>query len=184
MPYCSTLNFRDRFGGHNLLRLLLIIILLVIVLVILMIVLGIIHRFSSSQGANDGRPLRWNDKPETTNDLLLLKNLIEKNELATAVQYNIPATFLVMNDGAFGNVKRILKEDYGNRVIAANLTNPDFVKLAESFGMPGRKAASPAELRKALRESIAEPGPALVEYAAPEFPSPWPLHFRPKVRGK
>lgn len=104
-------------------------------------------------------------------------------ELATAVQYNIPATFLVMNDGAFGNVKRILREDYGDRVIAANLTNPDFVKLAESFGMPGRQAATPAELRTALRESIAEPGPALVEYAAPEFPSPWPLHFRPKVRG-
>ena len=105
-------------------------------------------------------------------------------ELATAVQYNIPATFLVMNDGAFGNVKRILKEDYGNRVIAANLTNPDFVKLAESFGMPGRKAASPNELRIALKESIAAPGPALVEYAAPEFPSPWPLHFRQKVRGE
>jgi len=104
-------------------------------------------------------------------------------ELATAVQYNIPATFLVMNDGAFGNVKRILKEDYGNRVIAANLTNPDFVKLAESFGMPGRKAATAKELQLALRESIAEPGPALVEYAAPEFPSPWPLHFRQKVRG-
>jgi acetolactate synthase-1/2/3 large subunit len=104
-------------------------------------------------------------------------------ELATAVQYNIPATFLVMNDGAFGNVKRILTEDYGNRVIAAHLTNPDFVKLAESFGIPGRKAATPATLRTALRESISEAGPALVEYAAPEFPSPWPLHFRKKVRG-
>lgn len=104
-------------------------------------------------------------------------------ELATAMQYNIPATFLVMNDGAFGNVKRILRDDYGDRVIAANLTNPDFVKLAESFGMPARRAATPAALRTALRESIAEPGPTLVEYAAPEFPSPWPLHFRNKVRG-
>jgi acetolactate synthase-1/2/3 large subunit len=104
-------------------------------------------------------------------------------ELATAVQYNIPATFLVMNDSAFGNVKRILKEDYGDRVIAANLTNPDFVKLAESFGMPGRRAATPQELRTALKESIAEAGPTLVEYVAPEFPSPWPLHFRKKVRG-
>lgn len=104
-------------------------------------------------------------------------------ELATAVQYNIPVTFLVMNDHAFGNVKRILEENYGNRVIAAELTNPDFVKLAESFGMPGRKAATPDELATALRDSIAAPGPALVEYAAPEFPSPWPLHFRKKVRG-
>jgi len=104
-------------------------------------------------------------------------------ELATAVQYNIPATFLVMNDGAFGNVKRILREDYDDRVICADLQNPDFVKLAESFGMPGRKASSAEELRTALQESIAESGPALVEYSAPEFPSPWPLHFRQKVRG-
>lgn len=104
-------------------------------------------------------------------------------ELITAVQYNIPATFLVMNDGAFGNVKRILTEDYGDRAICADLRNPDFVKLAESFGMPGRRADSAATLRVALKESIAEPGPTLVEYAAPQFPSPWPLHFRAKVRG-
>ena len=104
-------------------------------------------------------------------------------ELITAVQYNIPATFLVMNDGAFGNVKRILTEDYGDRAICADLKNPDFVKLAESFGMPGRRANSAAGLRTAIQESIAEPGPALIEYQAPTFPSPWPLHFRDKVRG-
>ena len=104
-------------------------------------------------------------------------------ELITAVQYNIPTTFLVMNDNAYGNVKRILTEDYGNRAICADLSNPDFIKLAESFGMPGRRADSPETLRTALAESIAESGPTLIEYAAPEFPSPWPLHFRAKVRG-
>jgi acetolactate synthase-1/2/3 large subunit len=104
-------------------------------------------------------------------------------ELITAVQYNIPATFLVMNDGAYGNVKRILTENYDNRAICADLQNPDFVKLAESFGMPGRRASDAAGLRTALNESIKAPGPALVEYQAPEFPSPWPLHFRDKVRG-
>jgi acetolactate synthase-1/2/3 large subunit len=104
-------------------------------------------------------------------------------ELITAVQYNIPVTFMVMNDGAYGNVKRILTEDYGDRAICADLQNPDFIKLAESFGMPGRRVDSPSTLRTALKESIAESGPTLVEYTAPEFPSPWPLHFRPQVRG-
>jgi acetolactate synthase-1/2/3 large subunit len=88
-----------------------------------------------------------------------------------------------MNDNAFGNVKRILREDYDGRVICADLKNPDFVGLAESFGMPGRRASTVGELRAALKESIAESGPTLVEYRAPEFPSPWPLHFRQKVRG-
>lgn len=104
-------------------------------------------------------------------------------ELITAVQYDIPVTFVVMNDNAYGNVKRILTEDYGDRAICADLQNPDFIKLAESFGMPGRRCDSPDTLRTALNESIAEPGPAFVEYQAPEFPSPWPLHFRPQVRG-
>jgi len=104
-------------------------------------------------------------------------------ELATAVQHNIPATFLVMSNGVYENVERILKNDYDNRVICADLNNPDFVKLAESFGMPGRRASTPNGLRTALKESIAESGPTLIEYEAPQFPSPWPLHFRKQVRG-
>ena len=104
-------------------------------------------------------------------------------ELATAMQHGIPATFLVMNNGVFENVERILRNDYDDRVICADLRNPDFVKLAESFGMPGRRANSPDTLRTALKESIAESGPTLIEYQATAFPSPWPLHFRKKVRG-
>ena len=57
------------------------------------------------------------------------------------------------------------------------------MKLAESFGLPGRRVNSPDTLRTALKESIAESGPTLIEYQATEFPSPWPLHFRKKVRG-
>jgi len=104
-------------------------------------------------------------------------------ELATAVRFNVPVTWVVMNDGAFGNVRRMLKEDYGNRVLGADLSNPDFVRLAESFGIPARRATGPEKFRLALRESIATDGPALVEYVAPEFPSPWPLYFRPRSRG-
>ena len=105
------------------------------------------------------------------------------NDLITAVQYKIGAIFIVMNDGAYGNVKRILNKNYGGRVICADLENPDFVKLAESFGIPGRKANSVDTLRTALKESIRDGGPALIEYEAGEFPDPWHLHFRPKVRG-
>jgi len=104
-------------------------------------------------------------------------------ELATAVQHNIPATFLVMSNGVYENIERILKNDYDNRVICADLNNPDFVKLAESFGMPGRRVSTPQGLRTALKESIAESGPTLIEYEAPRFPSPWPLYYRKQVRG-
>ena len=56
-------------------------------------------------------------------------------ELASAVRHNLAVTFVVFNDNAFGNVRRSQKEDYGNRVIGSDLVNPDFMKLAESFGI-------------------------------------------------
>lgn len=103
-------------------------------------------------------------------------------ELATAVKYNIAVVFLIMNDNAFGNVKRLLNENYGGRVICAELTNPDFVKLAESFGIEAERVVSPDELDSALERAFAANRPVLLEYQAPEFPSPWPLIHRPPPR--
>ena len=67
-------------------------------------------------------------------------------ELATAAQYGINVVAVVFNDGAYGNVKRIQRELYGNRVIASDLTNPDFVRLADSFGLFAQRATIPDEL--------------------------------------
>ena len=59
------------------------------------------------------------------------------NELATAMRHRIPLVTVVFNDGAFGNVRRIQQERFGNRLIGSDLTNPDFVRFAESFGAEG-----------------------------------------------
>ena len=77
------------------------------------------------------------------------------NELATAMRHRIPLVGVVFRDDAYGNVRRIQQERFGNRLIACDLSNPDFVKYAESFGAAGRRARSPAELRAALREAFA-----------------------------
>ena len=69
------------------------------------------------------------------------------NELATAVRHRIPLVAIVFADGAFGNVRRIQEEKYGNRLIASDLANPDFVKFAESFGAAGERVRTPEELR-------------------------------------
>jgi len=103
-------------------------------------------------------------------------------ELSTAVRHNIGAVFVVFNDGAFGNVMRIQKQSYGNRTIAVDLANPDFVKLADSFSMMGVRATTPDALRTALRKAFASGGPALIEVPVAEMPDPWPLLMLPKVR--
>ena len=58
-------------------------------------------------------------------------------ELATAVQHKINTVTVIYNDSAFGNVRRMQKQDYGGKLIATELQNPDFVKLAEAFGAQG-----------------------------------------------
>jgi acetolactate synthase-1/2/3 large subunit len=104
-------------------------------------------------------------------------------ELATAVRHRIPAVFIVFNDGAYGNVRNMQKSLHGNRVIGTDLANPDFVRLAESFGIAGRRTANPEGLRQALEQSLAANEPALIEVPVGDMPSPWQFIDLPKVRG-
>ena len=95
------------------------------------------------------------------------------NELATQAQYGIASITLVFNDGAFGNVKRIQQESYGGRTISTQLQNPDYVKLAESFGITGRRTDSPAGLATQLDEAIKANEPTLIEIQVGSMPNPW-----------
>ena len=106
------------------------------------------------------------------------------NELATAMRHRIPLVAVVFADGAFGNVRRIQQEQFGNRLIASDLANPDFVKYAESFGAAGRRARSPAELGAALKAAFAAREPTLIEVPVGPMPSPWEFIHMPRVRGK
>lgn len=103
-------------------------------------------------------------------------------ELATAMLHRIGVVAVVFNDGAYGNVLRMQKEAYGGRVIATNLHNPDFVKLAESFGAAGARAVSPAELRTALRAGFERSGPTVIEVPVSEMAEPRRFTHLPRVR--
>jgi acetolactate synthase-1/2/3 large subunit len=104
-------------------------------------------------------------------------------ELATAMRHKLPVVVVVFDDGAFGNVRRIQQEHYGNRLIACDLTNPDFVKFAESFGMAAFRADTPDRLEDALRQAFALDAPALVHVKVGPLPSPWGMILLPRVRG-
>jgi acetolactate synthase I/II/III large subunit len=104
-------------------------------------------------------------------------------ELSTAVAHGIDVVAIVMNDAAFGNVKRIQQTNYGGRMIGVDLHNPDFVALANSFGMRAMKAETPDQLRSTLRAAFASPGPALIEMPVGELPSIWGLIRRPPSAG-
>jgi acetolactate synthase-1/2/3 large subunit len=110
--------------------------------------------------------------------------LYTASELSSAMRHRIPLVTVLFVDGAFGNVRRIQEERYGNRVIASDLANPDFVKFAESFGAAAERVRSPEELRRALRRGFARrDGPTLIEVPVGPMPSPWEFIFLPRVRG-
>jgi len=103
-------------------------------------------------------------------------------EIATAVQYGIGLKTVVFNSGSYSNVKRQQREWFGNRLIASDLRNPDFVKLAEAFGAAGYRANSPEELRATLERSLGEAGPTIIEVPVGEMATPWPYILLPKSR--
>jgi acetolactate synthase-1/2/3 large subunit len=111
--------------------------------------------------------------------------LFTANEMATAMRHRIPLVAIVFSDGAYGNVRRIQQDYYGNRVIASDLANPDFVKFGESFGAAAERARDPHELRAALRRAFKRrDGPTLIEVPVGPMPSPWEFILLPKVRGQ
>jgi acetolactate synthase-1/2/3 large subunit len=104
-------------------------------------------------------------------------------ELSTAVQYQLPLVTIIFNDNRYTNVQRQQKEWFDGRVICSDLHNPDFVKLAESFGAAGFAANDPESLRTAIRQAFEQKGPAIIEVTVEEFfPAPWPFLMMPQNR--
>jgi acetolactate synthase-1/2/3 large subunit len=98
-------------------------------------------------------------------------------ELATAMQFNIAVVTLVFNNNSYGNVRRDQIERFDGRVVASDLVNPDFVKLAESFGAGAARVTSPDGFRAALERALAHGGPYLIDIEVPtgSEASPWPF---------
>jgi acetolactate synthase I/II/III large subunit len=96
-------------------------------------------------------------------------------ELATAVQHRIPAIFVVFDDGAYGNVSRIQAARFEGRTIASHLQNPDFCRLADSFGLAAFRADGPEALERALRRALDVDGPVMIHVPVGEMADPWML---------
>jgi acetolactate synthase-1/2/3 large subunit len=109
--------------------------------------------------------------------------LFTANEMATAMRHRIPLTTVLFNDGAFGNVRRIQEERYGNRLIASDLANPDFVAFAKSFGAEAVRVKGAPQLQSALRRALAHrDGPTLIEVPVGAMPSPWEFILMGRAR--
>lgn len=84
-------------------------------------------------------------------------------ELGAAVHHQIPVAIVIFNDGTHTAVKAAQKRTYPGRYIAVDLVNPDYVKIADAYGMEGIRAESPEALTEALVKAKSLDAPVLID---------------------
>ena len=85
-------------------------------------------------------------------------------EMATAVQYNIPVKIIILNNGFLGMVRQWQEMFYSRRYSQTTMDYaPDFVKLAEAYGAKGFRATKTEEVESVLKEGLATPGPVMID---------------------
>jgi len=123
--------------------------------------------YPASAAIGPGLPLAIGAATGTGRRTVLIQGdggfMLSVGELATLVQYDLPVTILLFNDRGYGVLRTIQARTFEGRTIGVDLTTPDFVRLAESFGVWAERVASPEAFRRAFAQALARPGPALLE---------------------
>ena len=97
-------------------------------------------------------------------------------DLATAVEANIPVKFAIMNNGFLGMVRQWQDLFYDKTYTATYYTgNPDFVKLAEAYGILGLRVTEKDQVVPALEEAMAEPGPVVIDFQVEQEENVYPM---------
>ena len=96
-------------------------------------------------------------------------------EIATMVQERIPVKMAVFNNGYLGMVRQWQQFFHGGRYSATPIWSPDYVKLADAYGIPGWRVERADELESVLARASAEPGPVLVEFVIEQEANVFPM---------
>jgi acetolactate synthase-1/2/3 large subunit len=85
-------------------------------------------------------------------------------ELSVMVEHELPVKIAIMNNSYLGMVRQWQTMFYGDRRFATREFNPDYVKLAEAFGMPGLRVTDKAQVEGTIQRALAHPGPVLIDF--------------------
>lgn len=123
--------------------------------------------FPTSGAIGPGLPLGLGVALATGKKTLLMHGdggfMFHVGELATAAQYQIPVVIVVFNDGGYGILRGLQSNRFDGRFSGTELHTPDFVKLAESMGVPAFYANDAAEIDGQLDLAMSMDGPVLIE---------------------
>ncbi len=96
-------------------------------------------------------------------------------ELSTLVQERLPIKIAIINNGFLGMVRQWQDVFYNQRYSGTPLFNPDFVKLAEAYGIPARAVTRKEDVYDAIKEAQAAEGPYLLDFQVEEFTNVYPM---------
>ncbi len=97
-------------------------------------------------------------------------------ELATMVENKIPVKFAIMNNGFLGMVRQWQHMFYNDTFYATRYTgNPDFVKLAEAFGILGIRVTDKTQVTAAIQDAMAHDGPVVVDFVVDPEENVYPM---------
>jgi acetolactate synthase-1/2/3 large subunit len=94
-------------------------------------------------------------------------------ELATAMQFNAPVIFIIVNNGMLGTIRMHQERTYPARVHATTLANPDFAALARAYGAFGEKVTRTEDFEAVFAAAQASGKAAVIEVVVdPEVLTP------------
>lgn len=97
-------------------------------------------------------------------------------ELAICAINNIPVKVVIINNQVLGMVRQWQEIIYDNRYSHIDLAgSPDFVKLAEAYGVKGLRATTKEEARRAWQEALDTPGPVVIDFVVPKGENVFPM---------
>lgn len=101
---------------------------------------------------------------------------MNSQEMATAVQCNLPVKVVILNNGYLGMVRQWQELFYDKRYACTCMNHaPDFVKLAEAYGAVGLRATRPEEVAHVLREGLSVPKPVIMDFVVEQEESVYPM---------
>jgi acetolactate synthase I/II/III large subunit len=88
--------------------------------------------------------------------------LMHGQEIATAVQYDLPIVVVIMDNGSFGTIRMHQEREYPDRVVGTELKNPDFAAYAKAFGGFGATVDKTADFARAFEAAEQSGKPAII----------------------
>ncbi len=96
-------------------------------------------------------------------------------ELATVAEYELPIKFAIINNGYYGMVRQWQQIFYRGNLVASHLKNPDFIKLAEAYGIYGLQAVRRDDVESVIAEALRHPGPVLIDFRVKQDENCFPM---------